>query len=65
MWRCDSVPWTMNWRAGKRDAAAVAVPPLPDGEADQLETGELAADEVDLCVGQLARRFPAVRCEES
>ena len=47
----------MNGRAGKRDPAAVAVPPLPDGEANQLETGELAGDEVDLCVGQLARRF--------
>ena len=50
---------------GKRDPAAVAVPPLPDGEANQLETGELAGDEMDLCVGQFARRFSAARCGES
>src|SRR3954468_8077264 len=42
---------------GKCDAVAVSVPPLPHGKANQLETGELTLDEMDLCVGQLAHRF--------
>ena len=43
----------MNWRAGNVTLRPVAVAPFPDGEAHQLQTGELPADEVNLGVGQL------------
>src|SRR5688500_15963445 len=45
---------------GERDVAAGAGPPLPDREADQLQAGEDAVDEVDLSIGQLARRVALV-----
>ena len=43
----------------ERDVPAVAAT-LPDAEADQLETGERAVDEVELGIGELSGRVALV-----
>lgn len=45
---------------GERDGATGAGAALPDSEANQLESGEDAVDEVELDVGQLSRRVALV-----
>ena len=53
-------PLTVYWPRGKRDVAAVAGPPLPDGEADQLQAVEDAFGEMQFRVGKLSRRVVLV-----
>ena len=53
-------PFTEGLASWERDVAAGAGAPLPDREADQLQAGEDAVNEVDLGVGQLSRRVALV-----